>query len=332
MTTETQTKSASSNPAAYENPSGAVVSLQQEEYTGESQSLYTLALRRLRHDYLTLLALAIVLILAAMSYLAPVITNAMDISYTSTDAPGFLPIGSPGHILGTDDLGRDQLARLLYAGRISLTIAISAAIGSLAIGISIGVVAGYYQGGSLGFVDDAIMWFVTTLNSIPTLFLLLIVASVMRSQQSALRSSVGVLIVILTLLGWTGTMRLVRGETLARREYEYTIAARASGASDRRIMFVHILPNIYSIIVVTLAIDIGALILTEAALSFLGLGVTPPTPSWGNMLNNAQSFFDRGPHLVIMPGVLIVITVLCLYIIGDGLRDAFDPQAAKKMA
>jgi len=138
-----------------------------------------------------------------------------------------------------------------------------------------------------------------------------------------------VLIVILTLLGWTGTMRLVRGETLARRELEYTIAARSIGASDTRIMFVHLLPNMFSIIVVTLAIDIGNLILTEAALSFLGLGVTPPTPSWGNMLNNAQSFFDRGPHLVFMPGVFIVTTVLCLYVIGDGLRDAFDPQASK---
>jgi peptide/nickel transport system permease protein len=136
---------------------------------------------------------------------------------------------------------------------------------------------------------------------------------------------------ILTFLGWTGTMRLVRGETLVRRELEYTVAARALGAGAGRIMFVHILPNVFSIIVVTLAIDIGSLILVESALSYLGLGVTPPTPSWGNMLNNAQSFFDRGPHLVFLPGVLIVITVLCLYIIGDGLRDAFDPQAAKKV-
>jgi peptide/nickel transport system permease protein len=210
-----------------------------------------------------------------------------------------------------------------------LGIATSAALGSLAIGVSIGVVAGYYQGGSAGIIDDLIMWFVTTLNSIPTLFLLLIVASVLRAQRSALSSSVLVLILILTFLGWTGTMRLVRGETLARRELEYTVAAKALGAGAGRIMFVHILPNMFSIIIVSLAIDIGSLILVESALSYLGLGVTPPTPSWGNMLNNAQSFFDRGPHLVFLPGILIVVTVLCLYVIGDGLRDAFDPQATK---
>ncbi|MEP0764848.1 MAG: ABC transporter permease [Chloroflexota bacterium] len=331
MTTETKTTPVPKATTAPEEATGAVLSLR-EEYTGASESLYTLALRRLRRDYLTLFAIVVVLVLALLALLAPVITDMLNISYTRTDAPAFLPIGSPGHILGTDDLGRDELARLLYAGRVSLTIAFSAAIGSLLIGVTVGVIAGYYQGGSLGFVDDAIMWFVTTLNSIPTLFLLLIVASVLRAQRSALSSSVVVLILILTFLGWTGTMRLVRGETLARRELEYTIAARAMGAGSWRIMFVHILPNVFSIIVVTLAIDIGSLILVEAALSFLGLGVRPPTPSWGNMLNNAQSFFDRGPHLVILPGFLIVLTVLCLYIIGDGMRDAFDPQASKKIA
>jgi peptide/nickel transport system permease protein len=328
MTTESKTTPVPQEKPLRDVANGEVVSLR-EEKPGVSESLYKLALRRLSRDYLALLAIAIVVLLALLAYLSPIITKQMGISYTSTNSDGFLGIGASGHLLGTDDLGRDQLARLMYAGRVSLTIAISAAIGSLLIGISIGVISGYYQGGTFGFVDDLIMWFVTTLNSIPTLFLLLIVASVLRSQQSALRSSVIVLILILTFLGWTGTMRLVRGETLARRELEYTVAARAIGANAPRIMFVHILPNIFSIIVVTLAIDIGSLILVETALSFLGLGVTPPTPSWGNMLNNAQSFFDRAPHLVILPGVLIVVTVLCFYIIGDGLRDAFDPQAVK---
>jgi len=331
MTGEAKLKVTSQEAAAYDTSAGEVVSLSDGQ-AGASESLYVLALRRLRRDYLTMAAIAVVLLLVVLSMLAPAITNMLNISYTATNNPAFLPIGSPGHPLGTDDLGRDQLARLLYAGRVSLTIATSAAIGALVIGISIGVIAGYYQGGPLGFIDDALMWLVTTLNSIPTLFLLLIVASVLRAQQSALSSSVAVLIVILTLLGWTGTMRLVRGETLARRELEYTVAARSMGATDRRIMFVHLLPNMLSIIVVTLAIDIGSLILVEAALSFLGLGVRPPTPSWGNMLNNAQSFFDRGAHLVFMPGILIVVTVLCFYIIGDGIRDAFDPQASKKLA
>ena len=329
MGTQTRTDKLTAPLDAEAQPTGAILDLS-EEGRGVGESLFTLALRRLRRDYLTLIAIAIVVVLAILSFASPVITQALDISYTSTKADAFLEIGSPGHVLGTDDLGRDQLARLLYAGRVSLRIAISAAIGSLAIGISIGVIAGYYQGGTFGLIDDLIMWFVTTLNSIPTLFLLLIVASVMRAQQSALSSSVLVLILILTFLGWTGTMRLVRGETLARRELEYTVAARAIGAGAPRIMFVHILPNLFSIIIVSLAIDIGSLILVESALSYLGLGVTPPTPSWGNMLNNAQAFFERGPHLVFLPGILIVVTVLCLYIIGDGLRDAFDPQATKK--
>lgn len=299
-----------------------VIDLAQEEYAGES--LTRLALRRLRRDYLTLIALIVLITLVLLSLLAPVITDVFDLSYTDTrSSPGFLKIGAPGHPLGTDDLGRDHLARLLYAGRVSLGIGVSAALGSVMIGMTLGVMSGYYQGGALGIVDDLMMWFITTLNSVPYIFLLLIIAAV-------LTPTVWSLIFILTVLGWTGTMRLVRGETLAQREREYVVAARALGASSWRIMFMHILPNVFSILIVTLALDIGSLILVESALSFLGLGVRPPTPSWGNMLSNAQSFFERGAHLVMVPGILIVITVLCLYIVGDGLRDAFDPRAVKK--
>ncbi|HVO70411.1 MAG TPA: ABC transporter permease, partial [Aggregatilineaceae bacterium] len=165
----------------------------------------------------------------------------------------------------------------------------------------------------------------TTLNSVPYLFLLLIISAM-------LRPTVGSLILILAILSWTGTMRFVRGETLSQREREYVVGARAIGANAPRIMLVHILPNIFSVIVINLATDIGAFILIESALSFLNLGVRPPTPSWGNMLTNAQTFFTKGMHLVVFPGMAIVITVLCLFLIGDGMRDAFDPQAAKKNA
>lgn len=298
---------------------GSIVQLNQEQYAGES--LTKMALRRLRRDYLTLIALSVILTLIIISACAPLISQALDISYTDTrSSPGFLPIGAEGHPLGTDDLGRDHLARLMYAGQVSLGIGVSSAIGSLILGMSIGVFAGYYQGGPFGIIDDILMWFITTLNSVPQLFLLLIIAAV-------LAPTVWSLIFILTVLGWTGTMRLVRGETLSQREREYVVAARAAGASAWRIMFIHIIPNVFSILIVTLAIDIGGLILTESALSYLGLGVRPPTPSWGNMLTNAQGFFDRGVHLVMIPGALIVVTVLCLYVIGDGLRDAFDPRS-----
>lgn len=282
-----------------------------------SLSLTQLALRRLRRDKLTLFALGVVLLMAMLAAAAPVISDTLNISHTRTNASRtFLPVGAEGHPLGTDDLGRDHLARLLYAGQVSLSVGFLAAAISLSIGVSLGILTGFYG----GIIDDIVNWLIATLNSIPQLFLLLIVAAVLQPSPTTL-------ILVLGFLGWTGTTRLVRGETLSLREREYIVSARAIGASPLRIMFVHILPNLFSIIVISLAIDIGALILSEAALSFLGLGIKPPTPSWGNMLTGAQVFFTRGVHLVIFPGLAIFITVLCLYIIGDGIRDAFDPTA-----
>jgi peptide/nickel transport system permease protein len=304
----------------------AILKLREEAELTASGTLWMLALKRLRRDYLTLIAIAIMLVLFVLSALAPVITGALDVSYRKTNVPqAFMKIGADGHPLGTDDLGRDQLARLLYAGQVSMNIAFSAAFLSLVIGMSVGVIAGFYQGGKYWFIDEGVMWIVTTLNSVPSLFLLIVIAAM-------LKPSVWSLILVLAFLSWTGTMRFVRGETLALREREYIVSARAIGASDMRIMFVHILPNVFSVIIINLASDIGGFILIESALSFLNLGVRPPTPSWGNMLTDAQSFFTKGVHLVICPGTLIVLTVLCLFLIGDGLRDAFDPQASRKQA
>lgn len=216
--------------------------------------------------------------------------------------------------LGSDDLGRDQLARLLYAGRISLKIGFLAAFLSIVIGISLGIIAGFFG----GIVDDIIIWLVTTATGIPFFFTVLIVSAILSPDENSL-------ILVLGFLGWTGTTRLVRGETISLREREYIVSARTIGASNFRIMFRHILPNLISIIVINLAIDIGILILIEASLSFLAVGVKPPTPTWGNMLTGSRSFFRLGPHLVFWPGFMIFITVLCLYVVGDGLRDAFDP-------
>jgi peptide/nickel transport system permease protein len=286
------------------------------------ESLTTRALRRLRRDKLTLIALAVLSILVLMAFLAPVFERTLGVSYTDVQTDKtFLPYGSAPHILGTDDLGRDHFARLLYAGRVSLSIAALAALLSLAIGVTLGMITGYYG----GFIDDFNNWFIATLTSIPSLFLLLIISALFLRQSTD--SGVIPLIIVLGFLGWTGTARLVRGETLSLRERDYVIAARSMGAGAGRIMFIHILPNLFSVIIITLMIDIGALILTEATLSFLGLGVKPPEPTWGNMLQAAREYFTRGVHLVIMPGLLIFITVLCLYVIGDGLRDAFDPTS-----
>ncbi|NJL93742.1 MAG: ABC transporter permease, partial [Anaerolineae bacterium] len=305
----------STTPAVQE--AAGVVNLQQETAVRVNESLTRLALRRLRRDYLSMLAIGLLGSMILLALFSPLVVELYGASFTATNNPPLLEIGAPGHPLGTDDLGRDYLARLLYGGRVSLGIGVAAAIASLSIGMILGVAAGFYQGGPFKVIDDILMWFITTLNSIPSIYLLIIVASVMAP-------TVWSFILVLSLLSWTGTMRLVRGETLSHREREYVIAARSIGARAPRIMFLHILPNIFSILIVTLAIDIGGFILLESALSYLGLGVRPPTPSWGNMLSNAQSFYSRGEHLVIIPGLMIVITVLATYVLGDGLRDAFD--------
>jgi peptide/nickel transport system permease protein len=292
------------------------------------ESLTKVALRRLRRDRLTLLAISVIIIITLSSILAPAISNVLNVSYTKTQTSStFLPPFSTTerdgvtsyHLLGTDDLGRDQFSRLLYAGQVSLSVGFLAAALSLSIGVTLGIFTGYFG----GIADDITNWVIATLTSIPSLFLLLIVAAVLSPSPETL-------ILVLGLLGWTGTTRLVRGETLSLREREYTVSARAIGASSRRIMFSHILPNVFSVIVITLAIDIGALILAEAGLSFLGLGIKPPTPSWGNMLTKSQEFFTRGPFLVWPPGIMIFLTVLCMYVIGDGVRDAFDPTTKDK--
>ncbi len=279
-------------------------------------SLTRTMLRHIRRDKLTVIAAGILLTLTLLSLFAPLISQyVLGVDPTATDGYNhMLPVGTPGHILGTDNLGRDELSRLLFAGQVSLGIAVIGAGLSIGIGLFLGVLTGYYG----GLLDDIITWIIATLNSIPGLFLLLIVSAVLRPGPLAL-------IIILGLLGWTFTTRLVRGETLSLRERDFIVSAHAVGASDAYIMFAHIIPNVVSITMVNLAITIGDLILLESALSFLGVGIQPPTPTWGNMLSNAQSFFKTGGHLVIFPGLLIVITVLCLYIIGDGLRDAFDP-------
>jgi peptide/nickel transport system permease protein len=280
------------------------------------ESLLQKALRRLRQDRLTVVALVMIVVLALLSIFAPFITDQIfhvDPNRTNSETR-FLPVGTPGHLLGTDDLGRDHLARLLYAGRVSLGIGFAGAFLTLGIGLFFGTMTGYFG----GIVDDIMNWVITTLDSIPALYLLLIIAAILSPSAEAL-------VIVLALVGWTGTTRLIRGETLSIRGREYIISARAIGASPWRIMFVHILPNLISVTAISLANGIGNLILIESALSFLNVGVQPPTATWGNMLSKSQSYFTLGGHLVVLPGLLIVITVLCLYIIGDGIRDAFDP-------
>jgi peptide/nickel transport system permease protein len=303
----------------------------------KSKSLTAKALERLRKDKVTVLALVFFFGLTILAYSAPLIERAWGVSYILTDvpnrfAPSCIPVLGIGatecsarHVFGTDDLGRDFFMRLLYGGQISLAIAFAAAIISIIIGVSLGMITGYFG----GIIDDFVTWLITTINSIPSLFLLLIISAVLISNDD-LRQVFGgpsTLIIVLGLLGWTGTTRLVRGETLSLREREFIVSARALGASPMRIIYYHIMPNLLSVVIITLALDIGGLILTEAALSYLGFGVKAPTPTWGNMLNEAADYYRDYPHMMFLPGFFIFVTVLSLYLIGDGLRDAFDPTA-----
>ena len=284
-----------------------------------SRSLWSNAWWKLRHDRLTIAAVVVLVILALLSASADFFAaNIFHYSFEKQDLlntyqkPTLEPLA---YMLGTDDIGRSAVVRLLYGGRVSLAVGFIAALASLTLGIFIGLAAGYFR----GWVDDLITWFVTTLLSIPTLFLLLIIAAIWEPGPVTLT-------VIIGGLFWTGISLYVRGQTFALREREFVIAAKTIGARDRRIMFNHILPNILPLIFVLAAIDIGAIILTESALSFLGLGILPPTPTWGNMLTGATSNLVRGPWLIYPPGIMIFLTVLCLYLIGDGLRDALDPR------
>ena len=283
-----------------------------------SRSLTDQALSRLWRDRLSMASIAVLLFLTAASIGGPLITGALGVDPNTTDASGskYLPLFSEGHWLGTDNLGRDHLARLLYAGQVSLFIGFMSAFLALVIGVTLGILTGYYG----GIIDDIVNWIITTLNAIPGLVLLIVISAVFRPDANSL-------ILVIVFLTWTATTRLVRGETLAIRAREYIVSAKAVGASDFRVMQVHILPNVFSLTIVTLARNIGIVMLIEASLSFLGLGVQPPTATWGNMLSKSREFITIAPHLMILPGLLITVVVLCLYIIGDGLRDAFDPTA-----
>ncbi|MDQ3493170.1 MAG: ABC transporter permease [Chloroflexota bacterium] len=227
-------------------------------------------------------------------------------------------LAEPAYWLGSDDLGRSQIVRLVYGARVSLFIGVFGAFVALGIGVTLGMSAAYFG----GWWDDIVIWLVTTLEGIPLLFLLILVGVYFQLTPVSLAILIGA-------LGWLGICNLSRGQTLALREREYVLAARALGVSSPRIMFRHILPNLLPLMIVSMMLSVGGIILGEAALSFLGFGIQPPQPSWGNMLSGATQFYFRGPHLIVVPGIAISITVLCLALVGDGLRDAFDPRLGR---
>jgi len=227
----------------------------------------------------------------------------------------FLPPLSPGFLVGTDANGRDVLVRAAYGGRVSLAVALLASVVLLAIGGLVGSIAGYFG----GFVDAVLMRAVDVLLCVPGLPLLILAFTIYKPGPLGLA-------LFIAALGWAGGARLIRGEVLSLRNRDYVDAARVLGAANARIIAQHILPNVVPLIIVSLSLSLPGLILTEAALSFLGFGVQIPTPSWGNMLENAREYFTRSWWNVFIPGFLIFFTVLTISLVGNGLRDALDPR------
>ena len=275
---------------------------------------------RIRHDLTTMVALTIIGSMIVLALGADVLADhVFKISFSKQDLlriferPSFA--NEPAFWLGADNLGRSEIVRLLYGARVSLFIGIVAALVQLTLGLALGVSAGYFR----GRWDDLVVWLISTLNGIPTIYLLIIVGLLFRLDPISL-------VILIGLLGWTGEANLARGQTFAWRERDFVVAARTIGASPFRIMLRHIVPNILPLMIVTGMLTIGGVILAESALSYLGFGIQPPVPSWGNMLTGATGFYYKGPHLIVVPGIAISLTVLCLYLIGDGLRDALDPR------
>lgn len=240
------------------------------------------------------------------------------------------------HLLGTDELGRDVLIRLIYGTRVSVTVGLLVAFVAGLIGLLVGSLAGYYGGRT----DAVLMRFTDALLSLPILVVLIVVSAIDLGKVlggtplafivESRHESVIKMILILCLFSWMQAARLVRGSILSIKEQEFVLAARVLGAKDRSIIGTHIIPNVIAPLLVAVTLGIGNAILFEAALSFLGLGIQPPTPSWGNMLNNAQEMLQHAPTLAILPGLLILFTVISFNYVGDGLRDAIDPKTIRR--
>lgn len=291
-----------------------------------------LGLRFSRHR-IAIVSAGLLLVLAVGAALAPAVAAALGVDADGVDLFNRFAPPSRAHPLGTDELGRDVLVRLLYGGRISLSVGIAAALGSALIGTSVGLVAGFYG----GRIDALLMRLTDGVIALPFLPLLIVLAALDLSklgipQQVATSEHVDLvrIVVIVSLVGWTTVARLVRGSALVLRQQLFVEAARAQGAGAMRIMLVHILPNLVSPVIVATTLAAGNMILLESVLSFLGLGIQPPTPSWGNLLTNAQELIWSAPALAFYPGMLIFVTVIAFNFLGDGLRDALDPRSIQR--
>jgi peptide/nickel transport system permease protein len=284
-------------------------------------SLFRQSLRRLLHNKLAVAGFAVVLFMFVLCFIGPFFSP-----YTDNKINMALMNKAPNlqHWLGTDALGRDILTRVMQAGRISLTVGLASMVLSVFLGALLGAVAGYYG----GLLDQIIMRIADLLMTIPGLPLLFIFGALLSEWKIKADYRMYIVMLMLSMVNWPGLARMVRGQMLSLREREFMQAAVVLGLRDRRKLFGHLLPNIVPLLIVMATLNIGGAILSESVLSFFGLGVMPPTPTWGNMIDAANNILDfqERPWLWIPPGLSIFATVIAINIFGDGLRDVLDPK------
>ena len=311
------------------DPAAAGVALPRTEFGGvtarPAQSYWSESWERLRRNRVGMGAGVVVLLMVAIALAAPLLaTYVIHHAPYSIDLDATFSPPSRAHWLGTDEAGRDTLTRLVYGAQVTLTVAFLAVAVSLLVGGTVGLVAGFYG----GWTDNVLMRFVDILLSIPAIYLLILL-TILQPKIGPIHLSTSdprSLAVIIAVVGWGGLSRLVRGETLTVKNRDFMLAARSIGASDVRLLIRHLLPNVLAVMIVAASLNVGAIIITESILDFIGLGIQPPTASWGNMLTNSQTYFYHSIWLVMLPGALIFITVLAMNLFGNALRDAFDPR------
>ena len=296
-----------------------VSELQASAATFQSASMGAGVWKRFRRHPGAIFGFAIIFVLAVLTLLAPLSPydpEASDLSERNNPPSLSLP-------MGTDALGRDLFTRVLFGGRISLTVGALVVVISLLIGVPIGALAGYYG----GVLDGILMRFTDSFLSLPSFLVLILLSAILREVDAPLfeKNNVLTISMVIGVFGWTTFARLVRATFLTLRETDFISASRALGGSDLRIIARHILPNAIGPIIVEATLEFGYAIIEESGLSFLGFGIQPPTPSWGNLLSNAQEHFTKYPWLAIFPGLMIFLSIISINYIGDGLRDAFDP-------
>ncbi|HAN75170.1 MAG TPA: peptide ABC transporter permease [Planktothrix sp. UBA10369] len=292
--------------------------------TRQSRTLIQTAWRQFKRDKIALLGTIILGLIILSVIIGPGIYR---ISPTEIDFVNSLSPPSWKHPFGTNDLGQDQLARLLIGGRVSLTVGVAAMAVAILLGTLVGAISGFYG----GIIDSLLMRLTDLFISLPQLPVLLLVIYLFReSIKQIVGPEVGIFLLIIIVVGglnWMSVARLVRASFLTTREQDFVTAAKAIGASSKRLIWVHILPNVLSPVIVAATLAVGTAIITESTLSFLGLGFPPDVPTWGRMLYDAQNYLETAPYLALFPGLAIFLTVLSINAVGDGLRDALDPQS-----